>query len=51
VAIGGLPALVGIIVTLSGWWTPLILNGSGGVSIGGARIWWAAGSLWSAGSR
>jgi glutamate:GABA antiporter len=38
--IGGLAALVGIISTLSGSWTPLISNDSGSVSIGGATINW-----------
>jgi glutamate:GABA antiporter len=38
--IGGLAALVGIVSTLSGSWTPLIANDSGSVSIGGATINW-----------
>ncbi|HKP40666.1 APC family permease [Mycobacterium sp.] len=37
-AIGGLSALVAVIATLSGSWTPLISNDSGAVSIGGAEI-------------
>ena len=36
--IGGLSALVAVIATLSGSWTPLIANDSGSVSIGGAHI-------------
>jgi amino acid transporter len=37
-AIGGLSALVAVIATLSGSWTPLVSNDSGSVSIGGAEI-------------
>ncbi|MFG1929996.1 APC family permease [Mycobacterium sp. NPDC048908] len=36
--IGGVSALVAVIATLSGSWTPLIANDSGSVSIGGAHI-------------
>lgn len=36
--IGGLSALVAVIATLSGSWTPLVANDSGSVSIGGAHI-------------
>jgi amino acid transporter len=47
--IGGLAALVGIIATLSGSWTPLISNSAGSFSIFGAVVsygtwfWWVAG--------
>src|SRR5262249_9166113 len=46
---GGLAALVGIIATLSGSWTPLISNSAGSVAIFGATIsygtwfWWIGG--------
>jgi hypothetical protein len=33
--IGGLSALVAVVATLSGSWTPMISNDSGAVSIGG----------------
>ena len=36
--IGGLSALVAVIATLSGSWTPLVSNDSGSVSIAGAEI-------------
>jgi glutamate:GABA antiporter len=36
--IGGLSALVAVIATLSGSWTPLISNDSGAISIAGATI-------------
>jgi glutamate:GABA antiporter len=48
-AIGALAALIGIISTLSGSWTPLISNDSGTVSVLGAKIsygtwfWWVGG--------
>jgi hypothetical protein len=40
--IGGLSALVAVIATLSGSWTPLISNDSGSLSIGGATIAYGA---------
>jgi hypothetical protein len=40
--IGGLSALVAVIATLSGSWTPLITNDSGTLSIGGATIAYGA---------
>jgi amino acid transporter len=36
--IGGLAALIGIVSTLSGSWTPLIANDSGSVTVGAATI-------------
>jgi amino acid transporter len=39
-AIGGLAALVGIVATLSGSWTPLIANDSGSVRVGGATVYY-----------
>jgi hypothetical protein len=39
-AIGGLAALIGIVATLSGSWTPLIANDSGSVSVGGATVYY-----------
>jgi amino acid transporter len=47
--IGALAALIGIISTLSGSWTPLITNNSGTISVVGAKIsygtwfWWVGG--------
>jgi glutamate:GABA antiporter len=47
--VGALAALIGIIATLSGSWTPLISNDGGTVSIAGAEIaygtwfWWVGG--------
>ena len=47
--VGGLAALVGIVATLSGSWTPLISNDAGKASILGAEIaygtwfWWVGG--------
>jgi hypothetical protein len=47
--IGALAALIGIISTLSGSWTPLITNNSGTISVLGAKIsygtwfWWVGG--------
>jgi glutamate:GABA antiporter len=47
--IGALAALIGIISTLSGSWTPLISNNSGTVTVIGAKIsygtwfWWVGG--------
>jgi glutamate:GABA antiporter len=38
--IGSLAALIGIVSTLSGSWTPLISNDSGSVTVGGATINW-----------
>jgi hypothetical protein len=40
--IGGLSALVAVIATLSGSWTPLISNDSGAITIGGATIAYGA---------
>jgi L-asparagine transporter-like permease len=40
--IGGLSALVAVIATLSGSWTPLISNDSGALSVGGATIAYGA---------
>jgi hypothetical protein len=40
--IGGLSALVAVVATLSGSWTPLISNDSGAVSIAGAQIAYGA---------
>ncbi|AGB21245.1 gamma-aminobutyrate permease-like transporter [Mycobacterium sp. JS623] len=40
--IGGLSALVAVIATLSGSWTPLISNNSGSLSVGGATIAYGA---------
>jgi amino acid transporter len=36
--VGGLAALVGIVATLSGSWTPLIANDSGHLSVGAATV-------------
>jgi len=47
--LGGIAALVGIIATLSGAWTPLIPNDSGSVSILGATIAYGAWFYWIAG--
>jgi glutamate:GABA antiporter len=47
--VGALAALIGIVATLSGSWTPLISNDAGTVSIAGAEIaygtwfWWVGG--------
>jgi hypothetical protein len=47
--IGGLAALIGVIATLSGSWTPLISNSAGTITILGATIsygtwfWWIGG--------
>jgi glutamate:GABA antiporter len=47
--VGALAALVGIVATLSGSWTPLISNDAGTVSVAGAEIaygtwfWWVGG--------
>jgi glutamate:GABA antiporter len=47
--VGALAALIGIIATLSGSWTPLISNDAGTLSIAGAEIaygawfWWVGG--------
>jgi amino acid transporter len=47
--IGGLAALIGIIATLSGSWTPLISNNAGKINVFGAVIsygawfWWVGG--------
>jgi hypothetical protein len=40
--IGGLSALIAVIATLSGSWTPLISNDSGALSIAGASIAYGA---------
>lgn len=40
--IGGLSALVAMVATLSGSWTPLISNDSGALSVGGAEIAYGA---------
>jgi hypothetical protein len=40
--VGGLSALVAVIATLSGSWTPLISNDSGEITIGGATIAYGA---------
>jgi hypothetical protein len=40
--VGGLSALVAVIATLSGSWTPLISNNSGTLTIGGAAIAYGA---------
>jgi AMP-binding enzyme len=40
--IGGLSALVAVVATLSGSWTPVISNDSGAVSIGGATMAYGA---------
>jgi hypothetical protein len=40
--IGGLSALVAVVATLSGSWTPLISNDSGAIGIAGAQIAYGA---------
>ena len=41
-AVGGLSALVAMIATLSGSWTPLISNDSGTLTVGSVEIAWGA---------